>query len=60
MPTTARRISLRRVLRGWTTDFTDGKVKSVYDASLNYKAADIPTIILGVKMAAWVVMRPGG
>ena len=34
---------------GWTKDFTDDQVKSVYDASLNYKAANIPTIILGGK-----------
>ncbi len=31
---------------GWTTDFTDGKVKTVYEASLNYRAARIPTIVL--------------
>jgi aconitate hydratase len=32
---------------GWTTDFTDGQVKGIYEASLNYRAADIPTIVLG-------------
>ncbi len=31
---------------GWTTDFTDGEVKSVYAAALNYRAAGIPTIVL--------------
>jgi aconitate hydratase len=31
---------------GWTTDFTDGEVRSVYDASLNYKDADIPLVVL--------------
>ncbi len=31
---------------GFTTDFTTGKVSSIYDASLNYKAANIPTIVL--------------
>ena len=31
---------------GWTTDFTDGEVKSIYEASLNYKEAGIPTIVL--------------
>jgi aconitate hydratase len=31
---------------GWTTDFTDGKVKSIYEASLNYKAAGIPLVVL--------------
>ncbi|HSM45309.1 MAG TPA: aconitate hydratase AcnA, partial [Acidimicrobiia bacterium] len=32
---------------GWTTDFTDGKVKSIYEASLSYKERDIPLIVLG-------------
>jgi aconitate hydratase len=31
---------------GFTTDFTTGQVSSIYDASLNYKAASIPTIVL--------------
>jgi aconitate hydratase len=31
---------------GFTTDFTTGKVSSIYDASLNYKAKNIPTIVL--------------
>jgi aconitate hydratase len=31
---------------GFTTDFTDGQVKSVYEASLNYKAAGVPLIVL--------------
>jgi aconitate hydratase len=31
---------------GFTTDFTTGKVSSIYDASLNYKAQSIPTIVL--------------
>ncbi len=31
---------------GWTTDFTDGEVKSVYEASLNYKEAGIPLVVL--------------
>ena len=31
---------------GWTTDFTDGEVRSVYDASLNYQDAGIPLIVL--------------
>ncbi|MCL1597559.1 MAG: aconitate hydratase AcnA, partial [Actinomycetia bacterium] len=31
---------------GWTTDFTDGEVKSVYDASLSYKAAGTPLVVL--------------
>ncbi len=32
---------------GWTTDFTDGQVKSVYEASLNYKKAGIPLVVIG-------------
>jgi aconitate hydratase len=31
---------------GWTTDFTDGKVKHIYDASMRYKEAGIPLIVL--------------
>ena len=31
---------------GWTTDFTDGEVKTIYQAAVRYRAADIPTIIL--------------
>ncbi|MEZ5175655.1 MAG: aconitate hydratase AcnA [Acidimicrobiia bacterium] len=31
---------------GWTTDFTDGEVRSVYEASLNYGAAGIPLVVL--------------
>jgi aconitate hydratase len=31
---------------GWTTDFTTGEVSTIYDASLNYKAQSIPTIVL--------------
>ena len=31
---------------GWTTDFTDGEVRSVYEASLNYQQADTPLIVL--------------
>ena len=31
---------------GWTTDFTDGRVKSIYEAAMRYRAADIPTIVL--------------
>ena len=32
---------------GWTTDFTDGGVRSVYEASLNYKEAGTPLVVLG-------------
>ena len=31
---------------GFTTDFTDGEVKTVYEASLNYKAANVPLVVL--------------
>ena len=34
---------------GWTLDFTDGEVKSIYDASLSYKDAGIPLVVLGGK-----------
>ena len=34
---------------GFTTDFTDGSVKSVYEASLSYGAAGIPLIVIGGK-----------
>ncbi|MBK5266899.1 MAG: aconitate hydratase AcnA [Acidimicrobiia bacterium] len=34
---------------GWTTDFTDGTVKSIYDASLSYKAAAVPLVVLAGK-----------
>ena len=32
---------------GWTTDFTDGEVRSVYEASLNYKEAGTPLVVIG-------------
>jgi aconitate hydratase len=32
---------------GWTTDFTDGTVKSIYEASLSYRERAIPLIVLG-------------
>ena len=31
---------------GWTTDFTDGEVKSIYDASLSYRSAGTPLVVL--------------
>ena len=34
---------------GVTTDFTDGAVKSVYEASLSYRDAGIPLVVLGGK-----------
>ena len=32
---------------GWTTDFLDGRVKSIYEASLHYQQEDIPLVVLG-------------
>ncbi len=34
---------------GWTTDYTDDKVKSIYDASVQYHAANTPLIVLAGK-----------
>ncbi|UCG40777.1 MAG: aconitate hydratase AcnA, partial [Acidimicrobiia bacterium] len=31
---------------GWTTDFTTGEVTSIYEASLNYRAAGTPLVVL--------------
>ncbi len=32
---------------GWTTDFTDGTVKSIYDAAMSYRAAGVPLVVIG-------------
>jgi aconitate hydratase len=32
---------------GWTTDFTDGEVRSIYEASLSYKESGIPLVVIG-------------
>jgi aconitate hydratase len=32
---------------GWTTDFTDGNVKSIYEAAMSYRDAGIPLVVLG-------------
>ncbi len=34
---------------GWTKDFTDGQVKSIYDASVNYIAKKVPLVVLAGK-----------
>jgi len=34
---------------GFTTDFTDGNVKTVYEASLSYRDAGIPLLVIGGK-----------
>ncbi len=34
---------------GWTKDFTDGQIKSIYEASLNYKKAGTPLVVLAGK-----------
>ena len=31
---------------GWTTDFLDGEVKSIYEASMHYQSEDIPLVVL--------------
>jgi aconitate hydratase len=31
---------------GYTTDFTDGKVKFIYDAAMNYLEAGVPLVVL--------------
>jgi aconitate hydratase len=32
---------------GWTTDFTDGKVKSIFEAAMSYRDEGTPLIVLG-------------
>jgi aconitate hydratase len=32
---------------GWTTDFLDGEVKSIYEASMHYQAEGVPLVVLG-------------
>ncbi len=34
---------------GWTKDFLDGQVKSIFDASQNYKVHNVPLIVLAGK-----------
>jgi aconitate hydratase len=34
---------------GFTTDFTDGEVKYVYEAAMNYQQAGVPLVVLGGK-----------
>jgi aconitate hydratase len=31
---------------GWTTDFLDGEVKSVYDAAIHYQELGVPLIVI--------------
>jgi len=31
---------------GWTTDFTDGEVKSIYEAAMSYQSQDVPLVVL--------------
>ncbi len=31
---------------GWTTDFLDGEVKSIYDAGMHYQEAGVPLVVL--------------
>ena len=32
---------------GWTTDFLDGQVKTIYDASIHYQSEGVPLIVIG-------------
>jgi aconitate hydratase len=32
---------------GWTTDFLDGQVKSIYEASMSYQGRGIPLVVIG-------------
>src|SRR5690606_2137999 len=32
---------------GWTTDFLDGEVKSIYDAAMHYKEEGVPLVVIG-------------
>jgi aconitate hydratase len=32
---------------GWTTDFTDGAVKSIFDAAMSYQTAGVPLVVIG-------------
>ncbi len=32
---------------GWTTDFLDGTVKSIYDAAMHYRESEVPLVVLG-------------
>jgi aconitate hydratase len=32
---------------GWTTDYLDGEVKSIYEAAQHYKEAGVPLVVLG-------------
>jgi aconitate hydratase len=34
---------------GWTTDFLDGQVKSIYDASVNYQKQGVPLVVIAGK-----------
>jgi aconitate hydratase len=34
---------------GWTTDFIDGEVKSIYDAAIHYQETGIPLVVLAGK-----------
>jgi aconitate hydratase len=34
---------------GWTTDFLDGTIKSIYEAAIHYQAEGVPLLVLGGK-----------
>ncbi|MBR2683760.1 MAG: aconitate hydratase, partial [Atopobiaceae bacterium] len=35
---------------GWTLDLTDGEIKSIYDAAISYRGANVPLVIVAGKM----------
>ena len=34
---------------GWTTDFLDGEVKSIYEAAMHYQEAGVPLVVIAGK-----------
>ncbi|MGI6229476.1 MAG: aconitate hydratase AcnA [Tractidigestivibacter sp.] len=35
---------------GWTRDFTDGKIKPIFDAAESYRAANVPLVVVAGKL----------
>lgn len=44
---------------GFTTDYTTGQVSSIYDASVNYKASNIPWSSSRARTTAWAAAATG-
>ena len=38
---------------GWTTDFLDGEVKSIYEAAMHYQEAGVPLIVIAGRTTGW-------